>query len=52
MLHRDRRVLSVSDQLSGGAGRTAQSFEDFQMIWTRAHNPRGWAFHECRDKPE
>lgn len=52
MLHGDRRVLSVSDQLSGGAGLTAQSFEDLQMIWTRAHNSRCRAFHERRNESE
>ena len=52
MLHGDRRVLSVSNQLSGSAGPTAQSFEDFQVIWTRAHNPRRWAFQERRNESE
>ena len=44
MLDRNRRVLSVGDQLPGGPGLTAQSFEYVHMIGTGADDARGWAF--------
>ncbi len=51
MLHSDRRVLGVSDQLPGGSGLAAQSFEYIQVIGAGTHNARRWAFyergHEC-----
>ena len=50
MLHGNRRVLGVSNQLSGGAGCAAKSFEYVQVIGARAYDPRGRTFHERRHK--
>ena len=52
MLHGNRRVLGVSNQLSGGAGCAAQSFEYLQMIGTGTHDARCRAFHERRHECE
>ena len=52
MLHSDRRVLGVSDQLPRGSGLAAQSLEYVQMIGAGTHNARRRAFHERGHKCE
>jgi hypothetical protein len=51
MLDCNRRVLGVGDQLPGGSGLAAQSFEYVKMIGTGTDDARGRAFrergHEC-----
>ena len=46
MLDCNRRVLGVGDQLPGGSGLAAQSFEYVKMIGTGTDDARGQAFHE------
>ena len=46
MFDSDRRVLGVGDQLPGGSGLAAQSFEYVQVIGAGTHNARRRAFQE------
>ena len=46
MLDCNRRVLSIGDQLPGGPGLAAQSFEYVQVVGTGTHDARRGAFHE------
>ena len=48
----NRRVLGVGDQLPGGSGLTAQSFEYVQVIGTGTDDARGRAFHERGNERE
>ena len=52
MLHCDRRVLGVGDQLPGGSRLAAQSFEYVQMVGAGTHDARRRAFHERRHECE
>ncbi len=46
MLYRDRRVLGVGNQLTGGSGLAAQPFEYLHVIGTGTDDSRGRALHE------
>ena len=46
MLHGDRRVLSIGDQLSRGARRTAQSFKYLHVIEAGSHDARRRALYQ------
>jgi hypothetical protein len=48
----NRRVLGVGDQLPGGSGLTAQSFQYVQVIGTGTDDARGRAFHERGNERE
>ena len=50
MFQGDRRVLGISDQLPAGAGGSAQSFEDVQVIGAGADDSRRRTFYERRDE--
>ncbi len=52
MLDSDRRMLGVGNQLSGGAGLTAEPFEYLQVVRTRTYNARRRPFHERRHERE
>ncbi len=46
MFDRNGRVLGIGDQLPGGTGLAAQTFEYVQVIGARPHDARGGALHE------
>jgi len=50
VFHRDRRVLSVGDQLPRRTRSTAQPLENLQMIGTRTDDPGRRPFDERRDE--
>ena len=48
MLYRNRRVLGIGNQLSGGSGFAAQPFQYVQMVGTGTHDACRGPFHEHR----
>lgn len=52
MLDRNRRMLGIGDQFSGGSGLAAQSLEDVQMVGAGPHDARRGPLHERGHKRE
>ena len=46
VLHRDRRVLSIGNQLPRGTRFSAQPLENLQVIWAGTYNPGRWPLNK------